>query len=123
MSKEDKARLADPQRISIGRGDSDRVWVVRADADHAGRSDMRASLFYEESNPRLLPPVDSLIHVTIDNQLTDPSDSPEPPATTQEEIEESIQRSGEATAAEGSVDVTSRAVKQTKADGWVPQHQ
>ena len=44
------------------------VWEVRAETDvGAGR----ASLFYVDIDPRNLPPLDSLIHVTIDDQLTE----------------------------------------------------
>ena len=32
--------------------------------------DRPASLFYKETNPRLLPLVDSVLHVTVDDRLT-----------------------------------------------------
>jgi hypothetical protein len=71
MSKEENEQAKD--RISVGRGDRARVWVVRADADHyVGKHPqaLRASLFYEVSEPGELPPVDSLIRVVVDDQLT-----------------------------------------------------
>lgn len=44
------------------------TWEVRADAD-AGLK--LASIFYHENNPRNLPRLDSLIHVTVDEQITE----------------------------------------------------
>lgn len=51
------------------------TWEVRADNDSGGR---RASIFYHDINPRNLPPLDALIHVTIDEELTD-QETPQPP--------------------------------------------
>jgi hypothetical protein len=45
------------------------MWEVRADTDLGYME--KASLFYYEGNPRNLPPLDSLIHVTIDDRLTE----------------------------------------------------
>lgn len=52
------------------------TWEVRAVTD-LGIGDGPTSLFYTESNPRNLPPLESLIHVTIDPQLTTTDAVPE----------------------------------------------
>jgi len=57
------------------RGDSKgeiEFWEVRAENAPAAKASPRVSLFYIETVSHLLPPVDSLLHVTVDNQLTDP---------------------------------------------------
>lgn len=69
MSQDEKDARKDPNRISVGRGDSKRVWVIRADADHSAVADIRASLFYEESCSEELPAVDALISVTVESAV------------------------------------------------------
>ncbi len=51
------------------------MWEVRMETG----DDTPVSLFYKETNPSQLPPVDSLLRVTIYNQLTVPPDNAEPP--------------------------------------------
>ncbi|KKN60390.1 hypothetical protein LCGC14_0532240 [marine sediment metagenome] len=45
------------------------TWEVRA-VTEGGVGDGPTSIFYTESDPRNLPPLESLIHITIDNKLT-----------------------------------------------------
>jgi hypothetical protein len=46
------------------------TWEVRAESE-PGQGLTQGSLFYAEVNPRQLPPIDSLIHVTVDGELTE----------------------------------------------------
>lgn len=50
------------------------TWEVRANSDPG--IEAAGSIFYHESDPRALPRLDSLIHVRLDDQLTDPNGEP-----------------------------------------------
>lgn len=54
------------------------TWEVRAESE-MGQGLCQGSLFYTEVSPRQLPPIDSLIHVTIDGELTTINSAPDDP--------------------------------------------